>query len=373
MRRQLSPYHARRLFHRRKSFGSSPHGIRNDFQLITFWSLIAVTLVLVGLVWLLAQPLRLWLQAYATGTRIGFLDLLFMSLRQVSAQEVVDCKIMAIQSGLPPLPTSDLEAQYLAGGNIRRVTLAVIAADRAGISLDWETAAAIDLAGRDILDAVQTSVRPKVIVCPDPNQSGSEALYCVAQDGIQLKVCVLVTVRTNLLQLIGGATESTVIARVGQGVISAIGGCQSYSDPLRDPALISRMVFSQELDAQTAFSIVSIDIAQIDVQRNIGAQLQIDRADADFRVAAALAEQRRAEAIANQQVMQAKCTNSRANLICAEAAVPAALADAIRRGQLRLRRTAPPPKKPRGQFPHLAHLTALAPSSPIATSAPHAR
>lgn len=340
--------------------------VRKRIEMSAIWYLVIAAAIFAGLIALFAQPLRLWVQASATGTRIGILDLILMSLRQVSAKAVVDCKIMAIQSGLPPLATSALEAQYLAGGDIRRVTLAVIAADRAGIQLDWDAAAAIDLAGRDILDAVKTSVRPKVIFCPDPKESGSETLRCVAKDGIQLKVCVLVTVRTNLLQLIGGATEATVIARVGQSVVSAIGACDHYYEALRDPTLISRMVFAKELDSQTAFAIVSIDIAQIDVERNIGAQLQIERADADFRVAVALAEQRRASAIAREQEMRAKCVKSRVSVVRAEAAVPRALAAAIRAGNLRATQTAITRPQPRRQFPQLAHLASLSQStSPI--------
>ncbi|PQO46958.1 flotillin-like FloA family protein [Blastopirellula marina] len=320
------------------------------------WYPIIAAALFAGLIILFAQPLRLWLQAYSTGTRIRLLDLVLMSLRQVSAKAVIDCKIMAIQSGLPAIATSALEAQYLAGGDIHRVTLAVIAADRAGIRLDWDTAAAIDLAGRDILDAVKTSVRPKVIFCPDPKESGSETLRCVAKDGIQLKVCVLVTVRTNLLQLIGGATEATVIARVGQSVVSAIGACDHYYDALRDPTLISRMVFSKGLDSQTAFSIVSIDIAQIDVERNIGAQLQIERADADFRVAVALAEQRRAAAVAREQEMIAKCAKSRVSVVRAEAALPASLAAVIRTGKIRTNQGSITRPAPPRRFPQLAHL-----------------
>lgn len=314
---------------------------------------LAIALVIVVVVAsIVAWYFQLWLQAYATGTRISILDLFFMSLRQVSPSQVLQCKIMAVQSGLPTIATSAIEAQYLAGGDIRRVMLAVIAAERAGISLDWDTAAAIDLAGRDILEAVRTSVYPKVIICPDPTDEKSDSLQGVARDGIQLKVSVRVTVRTNLLQLIGGATESTVVARVGQSVISAIGSCDSYLEALCDPMLITRKVIAQGLDSQTAFSIVSIDIAEIGVGRNIGAKLQIDQADADFRVALALAEQRRAMAMAKQQEMKAKCVKSRGGVVRAEAEVPVAIAVAMRNGNIRTDRPATRPM-PRRRFPHL--------------------
>lgn len=335
--------------------------------MIIFWAGIFAAILAVGLALLLFWYFQLWLQAYSTGTRIGFLDLVFMSLRGVRPKTIVQCKVMAVQSGLEMLKTATLEAQFLAGGDIRRVTLAVIAANRAGIALDWDTAAAIDLAGRDILDAVRTSIYPKVIFCPDPQDLRSDVLYGVARDGIQLKVCIRVTVRTNLLQLIGGATEATVVARVGQSVISAIGSCDSYQEALRDPMLITRHVLGKRLDSQTAFTIVSIDIAEIDVGRNIGAKLQLDQADADFRVALALAETRRAMAIAKQQEMKAKCVKSRVGVVRAEAEIPVALAHAYRGGKINQRRVSVPLAKARRLFPHLAHLTIL--ESPEAMAA----
>lgn len=324
----------------------------------TLGTSLAVAIV-AGLGVLVAWNFRLWLTAYWTGTRIGFFDLVFMSLRQVSSKEVVQCKIMAVQSGLPPLPTGALEAQYLAGGDIRRVTLAVIATDGAGIALDWDTAAAIDLAGRNILEAVRTSVLPQVIICPDPADARSSALLGVAKDGIQLKVSVRVTGRTNLLQLIGGATESTVLARVGQSVIAAIGACDHYHDAIRDPMLITRRVISRHLDSDTAFSVVSIDIAEIDVGRNIGAKLQIDQADADFRIALALAETRRASAVAVEQEMHAKCAKSRIHVTLAEAEIPPALAEAFRHGRIRPGGLPVSRGRPRQQFPNLPLLRAL--------------
>lgn len=306
--------------------------------MIAIWSCILAAVILGGLVVLFARYISLWLQAYFTGTHISLLDLVLMSLRNSNPRAIVHCKVMAVQSGLADLSTSAIEAQYLAGGDIHRVTLALIAADRAGISLDWNTAAAIDLAGRDVMEAVRISVNPKVIDCPDPKDGGGDTLYGVAKDGIQLRVRVRVTVRTNLSQLVGGATEATVVARVGQGVISAIGTCESYREALGDPMVITRQVIAKGLDAQTAFAIVSIDIADIDVGTNIGAKLQIDQAEADVRLAGAAAEQRRAMAIAKQQEMRAKLAMSRATVGFAEAAIPAAIAMAFRKGQLRARR-----------------------------------
>lgn len=298
------------------------------------WSYLIVAAILCGLTALIAPYFSMWLQSYFAGAGIGIFELVLMSLRKVDPKAIVQCKVMAVQSGLDTLSTAAIEAQYLAGGDVYRVTLALIAADRAGISLDWNTAAAIDLAGRDIMEAVRVSVSPKVIDCPDPNDSQADTLYGIAKDGIQLKVRVRVTVRTNLSQLVGGATEATVVARVGQGIISAIGACDNYREALGDPMVITRQVLEKGLDSQTAFAIVSIDIADIDVGTNIGAQLQIDQANADVRVARAAAEKRRASAIARQQEMTAKVAQNRAMLVLAEAEIPAAIATAIRAGQL---------------------------------------
>ena len=214
----------------------------------------------------------LWLQALATGTRISMLSLVLMSLRGIEPRLVVQCKVMLVQAGLPDIPTDSIESQLLAGGNVHRITLALIAANRADIALDWDTAAAIDLAGRDVLEAVRISVDPRVINCPDPAAGHGERLSGMAKDGIQLRVRVRVTVRTNVEQLIGGATEATIIARVGEGIVSAIGSCDSYRQALRDPLLIARQVLEKGLDAHTAFSIVSIDIADIDVGANLGGE-----------------------------------------------------------------------------------------------------
>jgi len=271
-----------------------------------------------------------------TKARVSLLSLIAMSLRRVNARAIVESKIMAVQSGLTNIPTSALEAHYLAGGNVNRVIQALIVAHRAKIELDWDTASAIDLSGRDILEAVQTSVNPKVIECPDQRRpSGRKTLDGVARNGIQLKVKARVTVRSNLVQLIGGATEETVVARVGQGIVSAIGLCDSHKEVLANPMLIAREVLAKGLDSQTAFEIVSIDIADIAVGSNIGARLQADQAEADVRVARARAEERRAEAIAQEQAMRALTAENRATLVLAEAEIPRAMADAYRRGCLR--------------------------------------
>jgi len=280
----------------------------------------------------------IWFQAYMSNARISFPSLIGMSLRQVNARLIVQSKIMAMQAGIANDPsagitTRRLEAHYLAGGNVMGVIRAIIAAHRADLDLDFDRAAAIDLAGRDVLEAVQTSVNPKVIDCPDP-RSGKSTLSAIAKNGVELKVRARVTVRTNLQQLIGGATEETVIARVGEGIITSIGSSSSHLDVMEGPEVISKAVLARGLDAQTAFQIVSIDIADIDVGENIGARLQADQAEADMRVARAKAEVRRANAIAAEQEMKAKVLENRAVLVEAEASVPMAMADAFRKGNL---------------------------------------
>jgi uncharacterized protein YqfA (UPF0365 family) len=234
-----------------------------------------------------------------------------------------------------PIATKDLESHFLAGGNVMKVIRALIAANRAQIDLDWQTAQAIDLAGRDVLEAVRTSVYPKVIDCPDARK-GQGTLEAVAGDGIQLKVRARVTVRTNIHQLIGGATEETVIARVGQGIVQAIGSTPSYKTVLENPDRISQTVLNQGLEAQTAFEIVSIDIADIDVGDNIGARLGADQAEADMRVAQAKAEQRRAEFTAREQEMVAHVQANRAQVVLSEAEVPKAISEAFRSHSLGL-------------------------------------
>jgi uncharacterized protein YqfA (UPF0365 family) len=261
-----------------------------------------------------------------------------MSIRKVNPTIIVRCKIMAVQAGLTrvyPISTRALEAHYLARGNVPNVIKALIAAHRAKLDLDWNIAQAIDLAGRDLLDAVRTSVYPKVIDCPDPTR-GQATLDAVAGDGIQLKVRARVTVRTNIRQLVGGATEETVVARVGQGIVQAIGSTNSYKSVLENPDAISQTVLGQGLEAQTAFEIVSIDIADVDVGDNIGARLQADQAEADMRVAQAKAEERRAAARAREQEEVAHVQASRAEVVLAEAEVPQAIAESFRSGKLGL-------------------------------------
>jgi uncharacterized protein YqfA (UPF0365 family) len=305
------------------------------------WAVLAVVgigfLFILGLIFLFlfGKYFNLWLRGFVTKARIGPIQIVAMALRKVNPAMIVDSKITAVQAGLTDIQTSAIEAHYLAGGNVQRVVRALIASHRARIELDWDTAAAIDLAGRNVLEAVQTSVNPKVIDCPDTRR-GRNTLDGVAKNGIQLKARARVTVRTNLKQLVGGATEDTVIARVGEGIVSAIGSSDTHNAVLANPALIAEAVLRKSLDSQTAYEIVSIDIADIDVGDNVGARLQADQAEADMRVARAHAEQRRAEAVAQEQEMQANTQENRAIVVLAEAAVPKAMADAFKKGQLRI-------------------------------------
>jgi uncharacterized protein YqfA (UPF0365 family) len=282
---------------------------------------------------------KIWVQAYFSRANVTLLSLIGMSFRRVNKQVIVTGKIMAMQSGLGQesetgVTTRRLEAHFLAGGDVLKVIRSIIAAHRADIDLDFDRAAAIDLAGRDVLEAVQTSVYPKVIDCPDPKRSGRATLSAIAKNGVELKVRARVTVRTNLEQLIGGATEETIIARVGEGIITAIGASETHFDEMEKPDQISKAVLDRGLDAQTAFAIVSIDIADIDVGQNIGARLQADQAEADMRVARAKAEERRAMAMAREQEMKAQVTGNRAAVVLAEASVPKAMAAAFRKGAL---------------------------------------
>ena len=284
-----------------------------------------------------ARYFRLWIQSVTTGARIGILDLLGMTFRKVNPTVIVRSKIMAVQTGLTDemgVTSVALEAHYLAGGNVPLVIRAIIAATKAKtIPLDFKLATAIDLAGRNVLEAVQTSVYPKVIDCPLAG-SGRPSLDAVAKNGIQLRVKARVTVRANIQQLIGGAGEDTIVARVGEGIVSAIGSAETHLQVLENPDLISKAVLARRLDSQTAFEIVSIDIADIDVGENIGARLQADQAEADTRVARAKAEGRRAMAVSQEQEQIAGIEESRAMLVEAEAEVPKAMADAFRNGSL---------------------------------------
>lgn len=298
---------------------------------------LAIILLIILTIVILAYG-KMWFQAYMSGADVSIWALVGMGFRQVPPRVIVQAKIMAYQAGLDisrrGITTTRLEAHYLAGGNVMNVIRALIASQRAGIELDVDQAAAIDLAGRDVLEAVNTSVSPRVIDCPDPHRSATGSLSAVARNGIEMRVKARVTVRTNLAQLIGGATEETVIARVGQGIISAIGSANSHLEVLENPDRISKEVLSRGLDSHTAFAIVSIDIANIEVGDNIGARLQADQAEADTRVARAEAEQRRAEAVAFEQEMKARTAENRAKLVLAEADVPNAMAEAFRKGRL---------------------------------------
>ena len=291
------------------------------------FSLIAFTVFLI----LYFVPIGMWIQGIVSlGIgRIRIVDLIRMRLRKISPRLVTDGVINLHKAGLVNIATDMLETHYLAGGNIQNIVAAMISADKANIPLTFETATAIDLAGRDVKEAVETSVYPKVIDVP---QKGY--LAAVAKDGIELKARARVTVRTNIPGLIGGATDETIIARVGEGIVSAIGSSQNYTAVLENPDSISRTVLEKGLDAGTAFEILSIDIADLDVGKNIGASLQADQAEADLRVAQARAETRRAMAVAEEQEMTARTQEMKAKVVLAEAEVPKAMAQAFRDGNL---------------------------------------
>jgi uncharacterized protein YqfA (UPF0365 family) len=276
---------------------------------------------------------NLLLRSIFSKAGIGLVTMIAMSLRKVNPTNIVDAKVKVVQARITDVSTQDLEAHFLAGGRVQRVVDALISADRAGLDLDFRTAAGIDLAGRDVLDAVRTSVTPKVIDCPNP-ESGKTTIAAVAKDGIQVLVKARVTVRTNIARLVGGAGEETIIARVGEGIVSTIGSKENHKLVLESPDDISKTVLSRGLDAGTAFEIVSIDIADVDIGNNIGARLQADQAEADKRVAQALAEKRRAMAVAAEQEFRATVQENRAKVVLAEAEVPKAMAQALREGNL---------------------------------------
>lgn len=310
---------------------------------IIAWAIVAAggIAILMGLMLIAAfiSVGKLWIQAFMSGAPVGLLQLVAMQIRKVSPSQIVKARIMAHQAGIKikgegGVRTEELEAHYLAGGNVERVIQAIIAAERADLDLDFDRAAAIDLAGRDVLDAVKTSVYPRVIECPDPSFTDKTKLSAISKDGIELRVRARVTVRTNLDQLIGGATEETIIARVGEGIITSIGSSPTYLEVMEKPDMISKAVLDRALDSNTAFEIVSIDIADIDIGDNIGARLQADQAEADTRVARALAEIRRAEAVATEQENRAKVVANKALLVEAEATVPHAMAEAFKAGNL---------------------------------------
>ena len=308
-----------------------------------FWVIVAVVggLFLLGGFIFALQFASLWIQAFSSNAGVGMLDLIGMKFRKVDARTIVIAKIQLVKSGIHDVSTNELESHYLAGGRVTHVSRAMIAANRASIELDWKKACAIDLAGRDIVDAVNTSVNPKVIDCPgaDAVGTGTDRLDAVAKDGIRLLIKGRVTVRTNIRQLIGGATEETIIARVGQAIVSAIGSAPSYKDVLENPDEIARKALQSGLDAGTAFEILSVDIADVSVagvsaEANVGAKLQAEQADADKRRFQAEAEKRRALAIALAAENRAKVEENRALVVLAEAEVPRAMADAFRSGNL---------------------------------------
>ncbi len=276
---------------------------------------------------------RLYIQALSSGIRISVFAFIGMWLRKVSPRIIIDCLIMAVKAGVKDVQSNKLEAHYMAKGNVRRVVQSLVAAHKANIDLNFDQAAAIDLAGRDVLDAVRTSVLPKVIDCPSPGQART-TIDAVAGDGIQLRARARVTVRTNLARLVGGATEETIIARVGEGIVTTIGSATTHKDVLANPDMMSRMVLEKGLDSGTSFEILSIDIADVDVGENIGAKLQAEQAEADKRVAQAMAEKKRALAVAQEQENIAGIALNRAKLVLAEAEVPKAISEALRQGNL---------------------------------------
>ncbi len=289
-----------------------------------------VLLIIAGMIGLVLfyfifSYISLWLQALVSGASVGLLNIIFMRFRKVPAKLIVESKIMAIKAGIDISP-DDLESHYLAGGNVSRVIQALIAADKANIELMFNRAVAIDLAGRDVLEAVRMSVNPKVIETP--------LVAAVAKDGIQLKAIARVTVRANIDRLVGGAGEETILARVGEGIVTTIGSAVSHKQVLENPDMISKTVLSKGLDSGTAYEILSIDIADVDVGKNIGAELETDRAEADKKIAQAKAEEKRAMAFATEQEMRARVQEMQAKVVEAEAQVPLAMAEAFRSGNL---------------------------------------
>ncbi|MDM8552296.1 flotillin-like protein FloA [Desulfobacterales bacterium HSG2] len=281
--------------------------------------------ILIVIFFFIFSSLSLWFQSLVSGAQIGLLNIVFMRFRKVPPKLIVESKIMAVKSGLS-IETDDFESHYLAGGNVMRVVQSLIAADKANIPLKFNRAAAIDLAGRNVLEAVQMSVNPKVIETP--------LVAAMAKDGIQLKAVSRITVRANIDRLVGGAGEETILARVGEGIVTTIGSAERHKDVLENPDLISKRVLEKGLDAGTAFEILSIDIADVDIGKNIGAELETDRAEADKKIAQAKAEERRAMAIAAEQEMKARVQEMRAKVVDAEAKVALAIAMAFQKGHL---------------------------------------
>jgi len=293
----------------------------NPNYIILFFLVVAV----IVLFYFVGSSVSLWIQALVSGARVGLLNIVFMRFRKVPPKLIVESKIMATKAGLD-ISSDELESHYLAGGNVSRVVQALIAADKAKIELSFNRSAAIDLAGRDVLEAVQMSVNPKVIETP--------MIAAMAKDGIQLKAISRVTVRANIDRLVGGAGEETILARVGEGIVTTIGSADSHKHVLENPDLISKRVLEKGLDSGTAFEILSIDIADVDVGKNIGAELETDRAEADKKIAQAKAEERRAMAYAREQEMKAQVEEMRAKVVEAEAKIPLAMANAFEKGNL---------------------------------------
>jgi uncharacterized protein YqfA (UPF0365 family) len=304
--------------------------VSSEWGIEAYFIFVILLIVGVFLVSILGKFISLWFQAFVSGTRIPISNIIGMSLRKIPPKTVVNARITAYKAGLKDVTVSDLETHYLAGGHVTEVVQALIAADKANIPLDWRRATAIDLAGRDLREAVQTSVYPKVIDCP--NHAGY--ITGVSKDGIQINVRARVTVRTNIAQLVGGATEETIIARVGEGIVSAIGGSDTHLQVLEAPQRISKVVLDKGLDSSTAFLILSIDIVEMNLGENIGAKLRADKAESDKRIAQAEAEKRRAMAVAMEQENQAKVRDMEAKLVEAQAAIPMAMAEAFRSGNL---------------------------------------
>ena len=295
-----------------------------------YFILIILAIVVLILLSILGKFISLWFQAFVSGTPIPLFNIIGMSLRKIPPRVIVNARINLYKAGLKDITVSDLETHYMAGGHVPDVVIAMIAAEKANIPLDWRRATAIDLAGRDLRDAVQTSVNPKVIDCP----SHGGYITGVAKDGIQINVRARVTVRTNIAQLVGGATEETIIARVGEGIVSAIGGSDTHLQVLEAPQNISKRVLDKGLDSSTAFLILSIDIVEMNLGENIGAKLRADKAESDKRIAQAEAEKRRAMAVAMEQENIAKIKDMEAKLIEAQALVPKSMAAAFEKGNM---------------------------------------
>ena len=295
-----------------------------ELNLMVIFLIIAgiIALVLFSIIF---SYITLWIQALVSGAKVGLINIIFMRFRKVPPKLIVESKIMAVKAGLD-IPTDSLETHFLAGGNVSRVVQALIAADKANIELSFNRTVAIDLAGRDVLEAVQMSVNPKVIETP--------IVAAMAKDGIQLKAISRVTVRANIDRLVGGAGEETILARVGEGIVTTIGSAVTHKQVLENPDLISKTVLKKGLDAGTAYEILSIDIADVDVGKNIGAELETDRAEADKNIAQAKAEEKRAMAFAQEQEMKARVQEMRAKVVEAEAKVPLAMAEAFSKGNL---------------------------------------